>query len=122
MIDMTAKNVNKNANTGGASDSAPRIYPVFSYPVVGGGDMYVYFVETRVAKFVIATYGDIDDEYAFSIQTLTSNSQNEAVELIRNAEREFNYFGEENPFTQLYEDHVAMAELSRLMAEIYNGD
>ena len=107
---------------GGATNSAPRIYPVFSYPVIGGGDIYVYFVETEVAKFVIATYNTIDDEYAFAIQTLTSNSQNEAIELIKNAEREFNYFGEYNPFTQLYEDHEAMAELSRLMAEIYNGD
>jgi hypothetical protein len=99
-----------------------RIYPVFSYPCVGGGDIYIYFVETEVAKFVIATFDNIDNEYAFAIQTITSNSQYEAVELIRKAEKEFDYFGEDNPFTQLYEDHEAMAKLSRLMGEFFNGD
>jgi hypothetical protein len=89
---------------------------------VGGGDVYVYLVETEVAKFVIATYNNIDNEYAFAIQTLTSNSPNEAIELVRNAEKAFDYFGEYNPFTQLYEDHEAMAELSRLLSEFYNGE
>jgi len=100
----------------------PRIYPVFSYPCIGGGDVYVYLVETEVSKLVIATFDTIDNQYAFTIQKITSNAPNEAIELVRKAEKEFNYFGEYNPFTQLYEDHEAMAKLSRLLSEFYNGE
>jgi hypothetical protein len=99
-----------------------RIYPVFSFPCIGGGDVYVYLVQTAISKLVIITFDTIDNQYAFTIQKLTPNSQNDAIELVRKAEKEFNYSGEYNPFTQLYRDHKAMVELSRLLASFYNGD
>jgi len=103
-----------------------RIYPVFSFPCIGGGDVYVYWCETQVSKLVIMTFDTIDNQYAFTIQKLTPNSQNDAIELVKKAEKEFNYSfnysGEYNPFTQLYRDHKAMAELSMLLAAIYNGE
>ena len=106
---------------GGASESAPQIDPVFSY-AVDGGDIYVYLVKTEVAKIAIATIDYTGDEYAFAIQTLTSNSPYEAVELVRNAEKAFNNFEQANPFSQLYEDLEAMDKLAVILAEFYNGE
>jgi hypothetical protein len=54
--------------------SAPELTPVFSFPVEGG-DIYVYLVQSDVAKFTIATFDDTSSEFAYSIQTLTSNTE-----------------------------------------------
>jgi len=82
----------------------------------------VYLVETEVSKLVIATFDTIDNQYAFAIQKLTPNTPNDTIELVRKGEKEFNYSGEYNPFTQLYQDHEAMAKLARLLSAFYNGE
>ena len=110
------------SDTGGASNSVPQIDPVFSYEACGG-DIYVYLVKTEIAKFAIISFDDTYDEYAFAVQTLTSRSKYEAVELVRNAEKSFNYFEQDNPFTQLYDDPDAMSDLAVVLAEFFeSGD
>ena len=108
------------AGTGVKALSVPRLDPVFSYPVEGG-DIFVYLLRTEVAKIVVITFDDTSDEYAFAVQTLTSNSKYEAVELVRNAEKTYNNFEGENPFSQLYEDLDAMGKLAHILAEFYNS-
>ena len=112
------ENLTGNSDTGGASNSVPQVDPVFSY-AVKGGDIYVYLLRTEVAKVAIATFDNTSDEYAFAIQTLTSNSEYEAVELIRNAEKHFAYF-RENPFTGLYDNPEAMKKLANILASFFD--
>jgi len=107
------------ADSGGATKSAPQIRPVFSFPVEGG-DIYVYLVKTEIAKIAIATFGNTDNEYTFAIQTLTSNSEYEAYELIRKAEKECVFF-EDNPFTELLSNDEAMAKLAVILAEFFDS-
>ena len=120
---MTPENLSLS-EIGGAtakSLSVPQLDPIFSYPVSGGGDIYVYLVKSAVGKFAIITYDNTSVEHAFAVQTLTSNSEYEAHELVRNAEKAAIFFVN-NPFTQLYEDPEAMAKLAVILARFFDGE
>jgi hypothetical protein len=117
---MTAKRNLTGTDIGGATlSSAPQLDPVFSFHVEGG-DVYVYLAKTEVAKFAIATYDNTSDEYAFAIQTLTSNSPFEADELIRDAEKE-GAFLEDNPFSELLHNDEAMQKLANILANFFDS-
>jgi hypothetical protein len=117
---MTADSKNLNNEIGGTSNNVSPIDPVFSYHVEGG-DIYVYLVKTEIARIAIATFDNTDNEYAFAIQTLTSNSEFEAVELIRNAEKAYNNFEGENPFSELYDNQEAMEKLAGILASFFES-
>jgi len=106
--------------------SVPELDPVFNYTIVengkGIGDIYVYLIKSEIAKFAIITYDNTSDEYAFAIQTLTSNSEFESVELVRNAEKACNNFSGDNPFSELYDDKEAMSKLAVILAEFFESD
>jgi len=124
MVNMTTLGGKPNSDIGAGtakSLSVPQIEPVFSFRVEEG-DIYVYLVKSDVGKFAIITFDNTSDEYAFAIQTLTSNSEYEAQELVRNAEREFNNFSQDNPFSELYDNKEAMAKLAVILAEFYQGE
>jgi len=121
---MTTHEETEKSVTGAGSGvkalSVPQIEPIFSFSTKGG-DIYVYLVKTEIAKIAVATFDNTSDEYAFAIQTLTSNSEFEAVELIRNAEKACNNFLR-NPFTELYENSEAMEKLSKLLSEFFESE
>jgi len=121
MTNMTENKVSGTEIAGATaqSQSVPQIDPVFSFHV-DGGDIYVYLVKTEIAKIAIATFDNTDNEYAFAIQTLTSNSEYEAYELIRNAEKECVFF-EDNPFTELLSNDEAMEKLAVILAEFFDS-
>jgi len=94
--------------------------PVFSFHV-DGGDIYVYLVKTEVCKMAIITFDNTSDEWAFAVQTLTSNSKYEADELVRNAYKEAVFFSD-NPFRELLDNDEAMEKLAGILAEFYNSE
>jgi len=102
------------------SISIPEIDPVFFFHV-DGGDIYVYLVKTEIAKMAIITFDNTSDEWAFAIQTLTSNSKYEADELVRNAYKEAVFFSD-NPFGELLDNDEAMDKLAGILAEFYNSE
>ena len=98
----------------------PELTPVFSFHSEGGGDIYVYLAWTEVAKFAVVAFDDTSSEFAYSIQTLTSNTEFEAQELILNAAREWN--GDDNPFLMLLRDKEAMKRLHALLAQFFESE
>ena len=118
---MTA-HLNSKTENGGVtakSLSIPQINPVFSFHVEGG-DIYVYLVRTEIAKIAIATYDNTSDEWAFAVQTLTSNSKYEADELVKKAYKEAIFFSD-NPFRELLDNDEAMERLAGILAQFYNS-
>ena len=100
--------------------SAPELDPIFSFRASGGGGIYVYLVQSEVAKFCIITFDDTASEFAYAIQTLTSSTYYEAQELVFKAAREWN--GEEdNPFLELLRDKQAMERLAKLLSQFFEG-
>jgi hypothetical protein len=98
----------------------PQIYPVFSYPCRGGGEVYVYLARTATCKIAIATYDDGSGEYAWSIKTLIINIGCEAEELIGEAERRWG--GPPNPFSQLLKCKKAMNRLTKVLGEFFESE
>ena len=94
--------------------------PAFSYHV-DGGDIYVYLVRTEIAKMTIITFGNTSDEWAFAIQTLTSNSQYKADELVKKAYKEAVFFSD-NPFRELLDNDEAMERLAGILARFFDGE
>ena len=94
--------------------------PVFSYHV-DGGDIYVYLFKSEVGKFAVITFDNTSDEWAFAIQTLTSNSKYEADELVKKAYKEAVFFSD-NPFRELLDDDEAMDKLAGVLARFFNGE
>jgi len=117
---MVGQILKPKTDTRGTPESVSLIVPVFSFHVEGG-DIYVYLVKSTIAKFAIITFDNTIDEYAFAIQTLTSNSKFEAVELVRNAEKEAIFF-ENNPFRQLLDNDEAMEKLATILAKFFDGE
>jgi hypothetical protein len=98
--------------------SAPELDPVFSFPVKGG-DIYVYLVQSDVAKFAIATFDDTSSEFAYAVETLTSSSKIEAEELVFKASTEWD--ADDNPFLMLLRDKEAMERLHALLARFFES-
>ena len=108
------------SNTGGASESAPRVTPVFSFRTSGGGDIYVYLAKTEIMKVALITYDDTSSEYVYATLTLTSSWESE--HLVSNAAQNFP-FSEDNPFIELEKNEEAMQKLGDLLAQFfYSGE
>ena len=73
----------QTSNTGGASESAPRVTPIFSYRVSGGGDIYVYLIRTQGAKVAIATFDDGYSEEPYAVSAITN--ANTGISLVYSA-------------------------------------
>jgi len=122
---MTAKeNLSGNTGIGGASNSVPQVNPVFSYRTSGGGDIFVYIVKTKIAKFAVATYDDTDQEFAFAVQTLPTGSNYETYILLASAEEEFTSLADKeyNPFRELLWNVQALSELYNVVYFTLNGE
>jgi len=121
---MSNPKTQTSSNTSGTSGkkalSVSQLDPTFSYPCRGGGDIYVYLVQTETCKIAIATFDDGSGEYAWSIKTLTTNIGCEAEELIREAERRWG--GPPNPFSQLLKRRKAMDSLTKILSQFYEGE
>ena len=90
--------------------SVPELEPVFSYKVKGGGDIYIYIVDTEVARFAVITYDDTSTEVAYAVETIQGSNQIEAELLVKKAMKEW---GEApNPFKQLRRNKKAMKRLA----------
>jgi len=88
----------------------PELDPVFSYPVKGGGDIYVYMADTEVTRFAVISFDDTVSEYVYGVETLEGANKIEARLLVEKAVKEW---GEEsNPFKQLLKDRKAMNKLA----------
>jgi len=120
---MSSKNLGF-ADTGGASgfnpQSVPQIPRVFSYPTQGGY-ISVYLANAGFEKLAIIAFDDTHREFAYAVQTLTTTATREAVELVQNAEKEFNDPLIANPFTELLNDNEAMTSLIIIISEFFEG-
>ena len=121
---MSNPKTQTSSNTSGTSGkkalSVSQLDPTFSYPCRGGGDIYVYLVQTETCKIAIATFDDGSGEYAWGIKTLTTNTGYEAEELITEAERRWG--GPPNPFSQLLKRGKAMNSLTKILSQFYEGE
>jgi len=116
---MTENNPS-NIDIGGTSlGRVSQIDPVFSYPVKGGGDIYIYVVQSEVSKMAIACFDDTSSEVAYACHTIMSS--NVAHNLVFDAIEEFQKDGNDtpNPFRELLEDREAMQKLNDLLAKIF---
>ena len=87
-----------------------QLEPVFSYKVKGGGDIYIYIADTKVARFAVISYDDTSTEVIYAVETIQSNNQIEANNLVTKAMKEW---GEgPNPFKQLRRNKKAMKRLA----------
>jgi len=100
--------------------SAPELDSIFSFHSEGGGDIYVYLIQSQVAKFAIVTFDDTVSEFAYAIQTLTSSTYYEAQELVFKATREWSS-EEDNPFVELLRDKQAMERLAKLLSQFFES-
>ena len=116
---MSTKNLNNN--TGGSpSSNATQIDPVFSFRTSGKGDVYVYLVRTEVAKLAVITFNNTVSEFAYAVQTLTSNTRFEAEELVNDAKERYAYIND-NPFFELEKDQEAMGKLASILASFFES-
>jgi hypothetical protein len=100
--------------------NVPELEPVFSFRTSGKGDVYVYLVKSEIAKFAIMTFDNTISEFAYAVETLTSNTKFEAEQLVHNAKERYQYI-DDNPFLELEEDKEAMAKLAAILAEFFSG-
>jgi len=112
---MTAKENLSGTDTGRASNSVPEVDPIFSYRTSGGGDIYVYIVQSEIAEFAIMTYDDTSTEFAYSVQTMTGYPHLDAKNLVFNALSSWPV--KENPFRELKNDKNAMRRLGEILNE-----
>jgi len=113
---MTAKDNNlSGTDIGRASISAPELTPIFSFRTSGGGDIYVYVMQSEIANFAIITFDDTSDEYAYAVQTLTGFANLDASNLVFDAMMRWN--GDDNPFKELKRDYKAMKKLAEILNE-----
>jgi len=118
---MEKENINPNSDISGATKSVPQVASVFSYPVKGG-DISLYLVEMGFAKVAVMTFDDTYSEYAYAVQTITSNPTSEAYELVENAEKAFHNPLMGNPFTKLLHDNEAMTRLIIIFRTFLSGE
>ena len=117
---MTKKAFSGAEIGGSPSSSATQIDPVFSFHTSGKGDVYVYLVRTEIAKLAIITFDNTISEFAYAVQTLTSNTKFEAEELVHNAKERYQYI-HDNPFFELEEDKEAMEKLASILASFFES-
>ena len=116
---MTAQeNLNQGfSDSGGASESAPQLTPIFSYSSRDGGDIYIYAFETEVTRFLVVTFDDTASE------EIWATSSSSITDLLIEASREWDkvQVGEDeavNPFTELLHDKEAMKRLKGIIAQL----
>jgi len=118
---MSKKTFSGAESGGSPSSSATQNNPVFSFRTSGKGYVYVYLVRTKIAKLAIITFYNTVSEFAYAVQTLTSNTRFEAEELVNDAKERYAYIND-NPFFELEKDQEAMEKLTKLISEFYNGE
>jgi len=116
---MSKKTFSGAESGGSPSSSATQIDPVFSFRTSGKGDVYVYLVRTEVSKIAIITFDNTVSEFAYAVQTLTSNKF-EADELVHNAKERYAYIND-NPFFELEKDQEAMGKLASILASFFES-
>jgi hypothetical protein len=90
----------------------PQLYPVFSYKVKGGGDIYVYMADTQVCRFAVISFDDTVSEVVYAVETIQGAYKIEARLLVEKAVKEW---GEDlNPFKQLLKDKKELNRLANL--------
>jgi len=123
---MTEENINPTVNdSGGASgsqpQSAPQLVSAFSFPAEGG-DIHVYLFKGGFSKYAVLAFDDTHAEFAYAVQTITSNPTKEAYELVESAEKAFSDPFISNPFSQLLKNSEAMTKLIIIFRNFLSGE
>ena len=101
---------------------AKELEPAFNYPVETG-DIYVYLMKTEVSKMAVITFDDTSLEWAYAVQSFTTNSRYQVDALVDKAARNYYDGGDEaNPFVELEQDDEAMKKLYTIVAQFVKGE
>jgi len=110
---MVEKENLSGTDTGRASNSVPELDPIFYFATSGGGDVYVYIMQSEIAEFAVITFDDTSDEAAYAVQTLSGYPNLDAETLVMNAMS--SWTGDDNPFKELHKNHKAMRRLAKIL-------